>query len=548
MCREQSQDNGEPLPNPRIFKSFLRKDESFTDSQLQADWLGVSQEAQALDGNSPFGAMNLTDDLTSNFAIGTTESTAVSFTAFGIETGQTGVANTGGGSTYSANLSALPGAPTSSSPVATDSAGNETSPGSAASQGVNPALSFDGTNPSHAVFTVSGLEGDESGTVTFTDASGRQDVVNIGSNGTYSANLSNLTNGAITYLMRVTDSAGNVITVDPPVNLGDGSANAPAGTSQFSNLLSGYAARPSWNVAGVDYAVGYATGTVLKDPETAALPNGVSRDSVNHILTITGDNVVLSGFNFSLEGGWQIIATNANNPTIEDNYFKIGTNNYQPISLYGGPNGYTGSGATIVNNIIDGAGANIGGSGLIDGVDEVAQSTFNTICWKTPALTISTTMQAYRSSTVFKIRPTFRTTSFIRSMLQVANTHPDWIQTFAGATYSYMTVNYNTVIQTQFGDGTQGFTLQGNTNTPYATFGGGSVSNNTIVVPTFASSTLEATSLRFPLTQRPSPTVRGSLATIDFDPTGAFLTDPAAAAVSIVTSQTETLLVPITAR
>ena len=41
-------------------------------------------------------------------------------------------------------------------------------------KGLNPSLSFDGTDPAHAVFTISGLNGDEHGTVTFTDVSGHQ--------------------------------------------------------------------------------------------------------------------------------------------------------------------------------------------------------------------------------------------------------------------------------------------------------------------------------------------------------------------------------------
>ena len=133
---------------------------------------------------------------------------------------------------------------------------------------LTPSVSVDTTNPAHVTFTIAGLEGDETGTMTFTDVSGRQDVVAVGSNGAYSANLSNLAQGTITYLLRETDPAGNVITVDPPLNLGDGSANAPAGAPQMSTLLSGYAVRPSWNVAGVDYAVGVPAGTALKDPNT----------------------------------------------------------------------------------------------------------------------------------------------------------------------------------------------------------------------------------------------------------------------------------------
>ena len=54
---------------------------------------------------------------------------------------------------------------------------------------------------------------------------------------------------------------------------------------------------------------------------------------------------------FSLQGGWQVKATNANNPIIENNYFKIGANGLQPINLLGVPNGFTGQGATIINNV-----------------------------------------------------------------------------------------------------------------------------------------------------------------------------------------------------
>src|SRR5580704_14153846 len=127
-----------------------------------------------------------------------------------------------------------------------------------------PAISVNAANPADVVFTVSGLPSDYSGKVTFTDTNGKADVVPISGNRTYSANLSNLANGTLTYLMTVSNPAGNVINVDPTATLGDGSANAPSGPAQLPNLLNGYAARPSWYVAGVDYAVGYGS-TSLTD-------------------------------------------------------------------------------------------------------------------------------------------------------------------------------------------------------------------------------------------------------------------------------------------
>ncbi|MBB4382509.1 hypothetical protein, partial [Bradyrhizobium sp. SBR1B] len=79
------------------------------------------------------------------------------------------------------------------------------------------------------------------------------------------------------------------------VTPGDGLANAPANTPQLPNLLSGYSVRPTWNVAGVDYAVGYASGTILKTPSTISMA-GVSVDSANHIINVSGSNVTLSGY------------------------------------------------------------------------------------------------------------------------------------------------------------------------------------------------------------------------------------------------------------
>jgi hypothetical protein len=48
----------------------------------------------------------------------------------------------------------------------------------------------------------------------------------------------------------------------------DGSANAPAGSPQVPNLLTGYAIRPPWEVAGADYAVGIDPGITFKNTTT----------------------------------------------------------------------------------------------------------------------------------------------------------------------------------------------------------------------------------------------------------------------------------------
>jgi hypothetical protein len=261
----------------------------------------------------------------------------------------------------------------------------------------------------------------------------------------------------------------------------DGKKGAPIRAAQYPTLLDKYRSRPPWNVAGVDYAVGYAAGTVLKDPMTAALPAGVKRDSAHHVFLITGNNVVLSGWNFSLEGGWQVLATNANNPIIENNYFKIGANGLQPINLLGVPNGYTGQGATIVNNVIDGNNVDIGGLGLIAtsrGGTFVIQ--YNLIeNAGSDLIDAGADTLASGVATTYDVRY-----NVLKDAGQQTSGHPDWFQTFANNHYNNITINYNTVVQTSYpaGGGSQGFTLDGNANAPLATFDGGSVSNNTIIV------------------------------------------------------------------
>ncbi|MBN9043657.1 MAG: hypothetical protein J0H38_20600, partial [Rhizobiales bacterium] len=93
----------------------------------------------------------------------------------------------------------------------------------------------------------------------------------------------------------------------------------------FPGLLDGYAVRPSWSVAGVDYDVGVPSGTTLKDPSTIKM-SGVSVNASAHIITVSGSNVTLDGYNFSLGGGWQVnVVNNATNVTIQNSYFKVGS-------------------------------------------------------------------------------------------------------------------------------------------------------------------------------------------------------------------------------
>ena len=97
--------------------------------------------------------------------------------------------------------------------------------------------------------------------------------------------------------------------------LSDGCAAAGAGGSyqQASFFTTApqsgqhYKVRPSWNVAGVDYAVGYDTSLHLKDPATAALPTGCAylpsgRSGISRYPTVDCSGAagfVLNGWDFS---------------------------------------------------------------------------------------------------------------------------------------------------------------------------------------------------------------------------------------------------------
>lgn len=134
-----------------------------------------------------------------------------------------------------------------------------------------------------------------------------------------------LLTAAIVLPVLLTLTSSGVIAASPD----DGSANAPACGTQYPSLLSSYADRPSWSVAGVDYCVGYPAGTKLKDPTTISLP-GVSVDIAHRIIHINANNVTLSGYDFSLFGGYAISIEGAANTTIKNSNFLVGAPQYAP--------------------------------------------------------------------------------------------------------------------------------------------------------------------------------------------------------------------------
>lgn len=123
---------------------------------------------------------------------------------------------------------------------------------------------------------------------------------------------------------------------DPWASL-DGRLNAPSGAPQYPALLNGYptatppnarvrwpssGAQPPWMVAGVDYAVGIPSGTVLTDWQ-AISQAGVSVNTTTGAITISGTSVTLDSIDFTLHGG-SFISNSTNNSSLTITNSKFG--------------------------------------------------------------------------------------------------------------------------------------------------------------------------------------------------------------------------------
>ena len=117
--------------------------------------------------------------------------------------------------------------------------------------------------------------------------------------------------------------------------LGDGCVAQAAGSILHVNFFTGYANQsgqtyvncPSWNVAGVDYPVGYSSALAsLKDPsQNVNLPSGCTYDSItNTVQCTTGGPLIVSGFNFALHNGIRLRVLGSNSVIITNNYFFSG--------------------------------------------------------------------------------------------------------------------------------------------------------------------------------------------------------------------------------
>ncbi|WP_275173813.1 Ig-like domain-containing protein [Bradyrhizobium sp. CSS354] len=234
-------------------------------------------------------------------------------------------------------------------------------------------------------------------------------------------------------------------------------------TSQLPNLLDGYSTRPSWNVAGVDYAVG-ATSTSLKDPATISMA-GVSIDTSSRTITISGNNITLDGYDFSLHGGYQVTVAGSN-ATISNSNFAIGAN--QGSYLVYGTSGA--SNLTLAHNTFDGSA--IGNATSFIGFAGSGQVKMEYNWFKEFPQHVVEFTQANGSpsfSVVYKY-------NLVEQGAIQDGAHLNFLQ-FGGGTASSVDVEFNTTYQTPQASGGEGFQFYSNTQ-------GGVIQNATMAYNT----------------------------------------------------------------
>ncbi|WOH56056.1 DUF4347 domain-containing protein [Bradyrhizobium sp. BWC-3-1] len=199
-------------------------------------------------------ALSITDTTINN-----SEKTAAGFSVAGLDADATGVVtfsdgthhvdvNVSANGSYSADLSSLTDGPISSVLNVTDDAGNTAAANGApidldtsADVGADLALSITDTTINNsektaAGFSVAGLDADATGVVTFSDGTHHVDV-NVSANGSYSADLSSLTDGPISSVLNVTDDAGNTAAANgAPIDLDTSAPTAASITSVTDDI------------------------------------------------------------------------------------------------------------------------------------------------------------------------------------------------------------------------------------------------------------------------------------------------------------------------
>lgn len=241
---------------------------------------------------------------------------------------------------------------------------------------------------------------------------------------------------------------------------------APADAPNYPNLLAGYAYKPGWQVAGVDYFVGVSPSKALKDPATMSIP-GAEVDLANHRIVVDNSvaNVLIDGYDFSLNGGWYVLNwTNTGTLTIQNSKFAVGSNHRTPIDTYADTGNITILASTFEGNFDP----------------DTSKSAF-IVYNGAGTLTIRNNWFKHSSGDVIDINshPTNLIAEYnLFEDTGMAGAHGDLTQ-FLGAGPYTATIRYNTVKQAA-GLSSQGFMVEPDNGAILGVINGGEIAYNTL--------------------------------------------------------------------
>jgi hypothetical protein len=241
-------------------------------------------------------------------------------------------------------------------------------------------------------------------------------------------------------------------TTTAPAPVGDGSNAASACAIQKPTLLSGYAKRPAWKVAGVDYCVGYPSGLTLKSPTSIAI-SGISVDSANKVVHLKGSGVELNGYDLS---NWWVYFEGANQRVVNSKFYNSGL-----VALTTASNVYVGY------SVIDGANAT---SALI----EMRGSGTMTVEYNWLKNSGGDIMQMHTGGRAANLIARY---NLIENGGQASGAHGDWTEFMDGPYQT--TIMYNTA--TQRGGACQGFMVEPDIGSSPGVVTSGEIANNVMM-------------------------------------------------------------------
>ena len=186
------------------------------------------------------------------------------------------------------------------------------------------------------------------------------------------SNAANVTTEADTVTVKAINSTGTSAGVTQTITAyADGSVGAPSGSPQWPSMLVGEAARPPWNVAGVDYHVG-TSGTLT--PYTGQTISGWSYSAPD--LTSTTNGATLSGYDFSGINNFQLQVQHSN-VTINNILVKVintSGNAQVPIAFFSGI-----TGCVMTNSEINGNNLKLNNAFLVNLTGDACTLKYNWI-------------------------------------------------------------------------------------------------------------------------------------------------------------------------